>query len=101
MRYIRFDVVLQQNSLSAVCVVIVATLVRIDQGNGEIEDFCGESITSRQPGTQRPRHHCWFFKSLFSDTERFCSLRNFWSIFWLLWYIQWIYVPDSLSINLV
>ncbi|MBW8040205.1 MAG: hypothetical protein FVQ85_09425 [Planctomycetes bacterium] len=49
MRYIRFDVVLQQNSLSAVCAVIVAALVRIDQGNGEIEDFCGESITVESP----------------------------------------------------
>jgi hypothetical protein len=37
---------LQQNFLPTVCVVIVVPAVCIDDGKGEMEDFCGNSLQS-------------------------------------------------------
>jgi len=45
---------LQQNFLPAVCVVVVALAVCIDDGNGDIEDFCGEFITDNSPEHNGP-----------------------------------------------
>jgi hypothetical protein len=41
MRYTRYEIVLQQNSLPVVCVVIVAPLAYIDDGSGNIGDLWG------------------------------------------------------------
>jgi hypothetical protein len=41
MRYTRYEIVLQQNSLPDVRVVIVAPLAYIDDGSGNIGDLWG------------------------------------------------------------
>ena len=45
---------MQQNFLPAVCVIVVAPVAYVDDGKGDIEDFCVKFITDNSPEQNGP-----------------------------------------------